>query len=205
MRPHSILTGSVYRHPKSLKNPTQLRFTSDREDNEASRFLCFLKSPYSASMTGLPALPVARFLKRATALALLFVSANLGSASCQGSDSAGTNAKIKELVSFVPLLSEKSSAAPAVPSSIVGTARVKRNPSQEQRDWARSIVRDLAGQATLLEETSSWSYRHDRDLMASLMARKIRLCSTLPPQLFCLKEFPVPPAQSYSSRSGSTR
>jgi porphyrinogen peroxidase len=31
-------------------------------------------------------------------------------------------------------------------------------------DMARSVVRDLAGQATLAEETSSWSYRHDRDL-----------------------------------------
>jgi len=29
---------------------------------------------------------------------------------------------------------------------------------------ARSIVHDLAGQASLAEETSSWSYRHDRDL-----------------------------------------
>jgi putative iron-dependent peroxidase len=31
-------------------------------------------------------------------------------------------------------------------------------------DMARSVVRDLAGQALLVEETSSWSYRHDRDL-----------------------------------------
>jgi porphyrinogen peroxidase len=31
-------------------------------------------------------------------------------------------------------------------------------------DMARSVVRDLAGQALLGEETSSWSYRHDRDL-----------------------------------------
>src|SRR5258705_9353164 len=31
-------------------------------------------------------------------------------------------------------------------------------------DMARSIVHDLAGQASLGEETSSWSYRHDRDL-----------------------------------------
>jgi putative iron-dependent peroxidase len=31
-------------------------------------------------------------------------------------------------------------------------------------DMARSVVRDLAGQASLTEETSSWSYRHDRDL-----------------------------------------
>jgi putative iron-dependent peroxidase len=31
-------------------------------------------------------------------------------------------------------------------------------------DLARSIVHDLAGQASLVEETSSWSYRHDRDL-----------------------------------------
>src|SRR5580692_6059958 len=29
-------------------------------------------------------------------------------------------------------------------------------------DMARSIVRDLAGKAQLMEETSSWSYRHDR-------------------------------------------
>jgi len=29
---------------------------------------------------------------------------------------------------------------------------------------ARSVVRDLAGQASLTEETSSWSYQHDRDL-----------------------------------------
>jgi putative iron-dependent peroxidase len=31
-------------------------------------------------------------------------------------------------------------------------------------DMARSVVRDLAGQALLADETSSWSYRHDRDL-----------------------------------------
>jgi len=31
-------------------------------------------------------------------------------------------------------------------------------------DMARSVVHDLAGQATLAEETSSWPYRHDRDL-----------------------------------------
>jgi putative iron-dependent peroxidase len=31
-------------------------------------------------------------------------------------------------------------------------------------DMARSVVRDLAGLATVAEETSSWPYRHDRDL-----------------------------------------
>ena len=31
-------------------------------------------------------------------------------------------------------------------------------------DMARSVVRDLATQASLVDETSSWSYRHDRDL-----------------------------------------
>jgi len=31
-------------------------------------------------------------------------------------------------------------------------------------DMARSVVRDLAGQAKLADETSSWPYRHDRDL-----------------------------------------
>src|SRR6201996_4740969 len=31
-------------------------------------------------------------------------------------------------------------------------------------DMARSAMRDLAGQASLGEETSSWPYRHDRDL-----------------------------------------
>jgi putative iron-dependent peroxidase len=31
-------------------------------------------------------------------------------------------------------------------------------------DMARSIIRDIAGEASLGEETSSWSYRHDRDL-----------------------------------------
>jgi putative iron-dependent peroxidase len=31
-------------------------------------------------------------------------------------------------------------------------------------DMARSVIHDLAGQATLSDETSSWSYRHDRDL-----------------------------------------
>jgi porphyrinogen peroxidase len=31
-------------------------------------------------------------------------------------------------------------------------------------DMARSVVRDLTGQALLVEETCSWSYRHDRDL-----------------------------------------
>ena len=31
-------------------------------------------------------------------------------------------------------------------------------------DMARSVIHDLAGQGSLEEETSSWSYRHDRDL-----------------------------------------
>jgi len=31
-------------------------------------------------------------------------------------------------------------------------------------DMARSVIHDLAGQASLAEETSSWAYRHDRDL-----------------------------------------
>ena len=31
-------------------------------------------------------------------------------------------------------------------------------------DMARSVVQDLADQASLTDETSSWSYRHDRDL-----------------------------------------
>jgi putative iron-dependent peroxidase len=31
-------------------------------------------------------------------------------------------------------------------------------------DMARSVIHDLAGQASLVEETSSWPYRHDRDL-----------------------------------------
>ncbi|QMV20228.1 Dyp-type peroxidase [Granulicella sp. 5B5] len=31
-------------------------------------------------------------------------------------------------------------------------------------DMARSVIQDLAGQARLAEETSSWAYRHDRDL-----------------------------------------
>src|SRR3984885_3834464 len=31
-------------------------------------------------------------------------------------------------------------------------------------DMARSVIRDLAGLALLGQETSSWSYRHDRDL-----------------------------------------
>src|SRR5260370_23232661 len=29
---------------------------------------------------------------------------------------------------------------------------------------ARAVVHDLAGKASLVEETSSWPYRHDRDL-----------------------------------------
>jgi porphyrinogen peroxidase len=31
-------------------------------------------------------------------------------------------------------------------------------------DMARAVLHDLAGLASLGEETSSWSYRHDRDL-----------------------------------------
>ena len=38
-------------------------------------------------------------------------------------------------------------------------------------DMARSIIHDLAGQASLAEETSSWSYRHDRDLTGRLSLR----------------------------------
>ncbi len=31
-------------------------------------------------------------------------------------------------------------------------------------DMARTVIQDLTGKATLQEETTSWSYRHDRDL-----------------------------------------
>jgi putative iron-dependent peroxidase len=31
-------------------------------------------------------------------------------------------------------------------------------------DMARTVIHDLAGQASLADETSSWAYRHDRDL-----------------------------------------
>jgi putative iron-dependent peroxidase len=31
-------------------------------------------------------------------------------------------------------------------------------------DMARTVIHDLKGQASLREETSSWSYKHDRDL-----------------------------------------
>lgn len=31
-------------------------------------------------------------------------------------------------------------------------------------DMARSVIRDLIGQASLADQTSSWAYRHDRDL-----------------------------------------
>ena len=31
-------------------------------------------------------------------------------------------------------------------------------------DMARTVIHDLAGKATLKEETSSWAYKHDRDL-----------------------------------------
>jgi putative iron-dependent peroxidase len=31
-------------------------------------------------------------------------------------------------------------------------------------DMARTVIQDLAGKATLQEETSSWAYKHDRDL-----------------------------------------
>jgi putative iron-dependent peroxidase len=31
-------------------------------------------------------------------------------------------------------------------------------------DMARTVIQDLSGKATLQEETSSWAYRHDRDL-----------------------------------------
>jgi putative iron-dependent peroxidase len=31
-------------------------------------------------------------------------------------------------------------------------------------DMARSVIHDLEGQASLAQETSSWSYQHDRDL-----------------------------------------
>jgi putative iron-dependent peroxidase len=31
-------------------------------------------------------------------------------------------------------------------------------------DMARTVIHDVAGQASLADETSSWSYRHDRDL-----------------------------------------
>jgi mono/diheme cytochrome c family protein len=45
-------------------------------------------------------------------------------------------ARVGELVSFIRGLKAKTSAATTIPASVAGTARVKRNPSQEQRDWA---------------------------------------------------------------------
>jgi hypothetical protein len=59
-------------------------------------------------------------------------------------------------------------------------------------DMARSVVRDLRAQASPI-------------LLASLMARRIRRCSTLPSRRSCPKEFPVLPAQSCCFKSGSTR
>ena len=44
-------------------------------------------------------------------------------------------AQVGELVSFILGLKPKMSAATTIPSSVAGTARVKRNPAQEQGDW----------------------------------------------------------------------
>ncbi len=64
-------------------------------------------------------------------------------------------------------------------------------------DMARSVIHDLAGLASLGEETSSWAYRHDRDLtgfidgsenptlldapMQSTLARRSSRCRRLSP------------------------
>jgi putative iron-dependent peroxidase len=72
-------------------------------------------------------------------------------------------------------------------------------------DMARSVIRDLAGQASLAEETSSWPYRHDRDPPGSSTDRRIRHCSTPQPSPSCPKESPVPRAQFCCCRSGNTR
>ena len=40
-------------------------------------------------------------------------------------------------------------------------------------DMARSVAHDIVGQASLAEETSSWSYRHDRDLTGFIDGRRI--------------------------------
>jgi len=47
-------------------------------------------------------------------------------------------------------------------------------------DMAHSVVHDLSVLASLAQETSSWSYRHDRDLTALSTVPKIPPCSMLP-------------------------
>jgi putative iron-dependent peroxidase len=54
-------------------------------------------------------------------------------------------------------------------------------------DMARSVIHDLAGQASLGEETSSWSYRHDRDLTGFIDGSENPTCSTLPWRHSCPK------------------
>ena len=46
------------------------------------------------------------------------------------------DAQVGELVSFIRGLKAKTSASNTIPASVAGKARVKRNPAQEQRDWA---------------------------------------------------------------------
>jgi len=68
-------------------------------------------------------------------------------------------------------------------------------------DMARSVVRDLDGLAKLAEETSSWPYRHDRDLTG----RRIRPCSTRPGTRCCRRECRGLRGRCCCCRSGGTR
>jgi hypothetical protein len=70
---------------------------------------------------------------------------------------------------------------------------------------ARSAIRDLAAQASLADETSSWSYRHDRDLAGFIDGSGIRRCSMHLSRHCCQREFLVQPVRSYCSKSESTR
>jgi len=72
-------------------------------------------------------------------------------------------------------------------------------------DMARSAIRDLAAQASLADETSSWSYRHDRDLAGFIDGSGIRRCSMHLSRHCCQREFLVQPVRSYCSKSESTR
>ena len=57
-------------------------------------------------------------------------------------------------------------------------------------DMARSVIHDLAALASLAEETSSWPYRHDRDLSGFIDGSENPSLLDAPVARCCPKEFP---------------
>ena len=72
-------------------------------------------------------------------------------------------------------------------------------------DMARTVIRDLAGKAILKEETSSWAYRHDRDLTGFVDGSENPTLLDAPQMLSFPTEQPARLALCCCCKSGNTR